>query len=165
MRCSLFCPEPPRHPISLVGEDVVPLLANYSSQAHDLDMSFKFYYTIRELSNHAAELFPILSLRGEIVLDVDPHFVPQPGYCHDADCWGGAVYLHEHVLSNYSGCWQQGLSNGEIDAAVCDIVCVREGKRSETGGAGQLRRKEPLAKTSRASFTRRGRRPSAHHPG
>lgn len=107
------------------GPDVVPFLANYSEQAHALGMGFKFYYTVRELSNHAAELYPLLSLRGEVIPDSDPNVVAQPGYCQEADCRGGAVYLHEHLLQNYSSCWQQGLGDGEIDAAVCDTGSSR----------------------------------------
>jgi hypothetical protein len=34
---------------------------------------------------------------------------------------GGSAWLHQHVMNNYVYCWQQGLSNGEIDGAVCDI--------------------------------------------
>jgi hypothetical protein len=37
----------------------VDLMENYTSQARSLGMRTKFYYTIRELSNHAAELFPL----------------------------------------------------------------------------------------------------------
>lgn len=35
------------------------------------------------------------------------------------------MFLQEHILTNYSACWQQGLSNGEWDAAVCDIGTSR----------------------------------------
>jgi hypothetical protein len=29
------------------------------------------------------------------------------------------------VVTNYDFCWQQGLSDGEVDAAVCDIGTSR----------------------------------------
>ena len=29
------------------------------------------------------------------------------------------------MMNNYVYCWQQGLSNGEIDGAVCDIGTCR----------------------------------------
>jgi len=105
--------------------DTIEMMANYTEQSNAMDMAVKFYYTIRELSNHAAELFPILSLRGEIVNDEDPYTIPQPGYCQEADCHGGDVYLQQHLVRNYTACWQQGLSNGEIDAAVCNIGTSR----------------------------------------
>jgi hypothetical protein len=98
----------------------VELLHNYTSQSAALGMATKFYYTVRELSNHAAELFALISLQGEVIVDTDPTTIPQPGYCHDVDCHGGGTYLHEHVITNYSECWQQSLPNGEIDASVCD---------------------------------------------
>jgi hypothetical protein len=94
----------------------VELLHNYTSQSAALGMATRFYYTVRELSNHAAELFALISLQGEMIVDTDPTTIPQPGYCHDVDCHGGGTYLHEHVITNYSECWQQSLPNGEIDA-------------------------------------------------
>lgn len=103
----------------------VELMQNYSQQAKELGMSTKFYYTIRELSNHVAELFPLLTLRGEVIIDTDPYNIPQPGYCHDWDCHGGEAFLQEHIITNYSACWQQVLSNGEWDAAMCDIGTSR----------------------------------------
>lgn len=57
----------------------VELMDNYTSIANDLGMAVKFYYTIRELSNHAVELFALRSLQGEVIIDGDPDYVPQPG--------------------------------------------------------------------------------------
>lgn len=88
-------------------------------------MQVKFYYTIRELTNHAVELFALKALQGEIILDEDPYTIPQAGYCHAWDCHGGSAWLHQHVMNNYVYCWQQGLANGEIDGAVCDIGTSR----------------------------------------
>lgn len=105
--------------------EVVNFLENYTSQAHDLGLRVKYYYTIRELSNHAVELFALKALQGEIITDETPYTIPQKGYCHDWDCHGGAVYLHEHVVNDYVYCWQQSLANGEWDAAVCDIGVSR----------------------------------------
>ena len=61
--------------------DTVALMENYTKQAHALGLIVKFYYTIRELSNHAAELFALKALSGEVLLDEDPYTVPQKGYC------------------------------------------------------------------------------------
>ena len=104
---------------------VVDFLENYTSQGRDLGMQVKFYYTIRELTNHAAELFPLLSLQGEIFTDEDPYTIPQKGYCQDWDCHGGGAWLHQHVEDDYVFCWQQTLSNGEWDEALCDIGTSR----------------------------------------
>ena len=37
--------------------DVVDFMEDYTQQAHALDVQVKFYYTIRELTNHVAELY------------------------------------------------------------------------------------------------------------
>ncbi|KAL1519036.1 hypothetical protein AB1Y20_003304 [Prymnesium parvum] len=94
----------------------VELMENYTSQARALGLRTKFYYTIRELSSHAAELFALRAIGGMLV-DGDPYRVPQPGYCHDWDCHGGAAWLHQHAVSHYESCWQQALGDGEWDAA------------------------------------------------
>ena len=36
-------------------------------------------YTIRELTNHAVELFALKALQGEIITDEDPYTIPQAG--------------------------------------------------------------------------------------
>lgn len=109
------------------GDDVVPFLTNYTTQANGLQMRTKFYYTVRELSNHAVEIFAIKAFGDEILLQypIGAYAIPQSGYCQDADCHGGGPWLHEHFVENYTFCWQQGLSNGEIDAAICDIGTSR----------------------------------------
>ncbi len=106
----------------------VAFMENFTSQARALGMRTKFYYTIRELSNHAAELHALRAIggpRGETLVSGDPYFIPQPGYCQAWDCHGGAAWLHQHLVSNYNACWQQALSDGEYDAAVCDVGTTR----------------------------------------
>jgi hypothetical protein len=102
----------------------VELMENYTAQARALGMRTKVYYTIRELSNRAAELFALKAIGGMLVAG-DPWNVAQPGYCHEWDCHGGAAWLHQHVATNYGSCWQQALSSNEIDAAVCDTGLSR----------------------------------------
>ena len=102
------------------GDDVVPLLTNYTSQANALGMATKFYYTIRELSTRATESFAFLAQQGELFLDQDPYLVVQPGYGQDWDQHGGSAYLHQHMVSHYAACWQAQLSNGEWDPSACD---------------------------------------------
>jgi hypothetical protein len=103
----------------------VDFMENYTQQAHALEVVVKFYYTIRELSNHAVELFALKALQGEVLLAEDPYTEPQAGYCHSWDCHGGDAYLHQHVVNEYVYCWQQSLANGEVDASVCDIGTSR----------------------------------------
>ena len=85
-----------------------------------LRLQVKFYYTIRELTNHVVELYALKALQGEVLSSGDPYTIPQTGFNHAWDAHGGGAYLHEHLIDDYVSCWQQGLSNGETDASVCD---------------------------------------------
>ncbi|MCX8159829.1 MAG: DUF6067 family protein [Candidatus Saccharicenans sp.] len=62
----------------------------YIEEAHRRGLKVKIYYTIRELSNRAAELFVLKSLGNEI-------FTDGPG--------GGYSWLREHLRSNYIAGW------------------------------------------------------------
>jgi hypothetical protein len=66
--------------------EIVDFMENFTQQAHAHQMQVKFYYTIRELTNHAVELFALKALQGEVILDEDPYTIPQAGYCHSWDC-------------------------------------------------------------------------------
>ena len=100
-------------------DDTVPLLANYSAQANALGMGVKMYYTIRELSARAVEMFAFKAMQGEILVDQDPYTIVQPGYAHNWNTHGGAAYLHQHMVTHYGACWQQAESNGEWDPSMC----------------------------------------------
>jgi hypothetical protein len=65
-------------------------LKRYVDEAHAKGLMVKIYYTIRELSNHAAELFALRSLGDEI-------FPPGPGR--------GSPWLQEHLGGNYIPAW------------------------------------------------------------
>ena len=62
----------------------------YVDEAHARGMKVKIYYTIRELSNRAPELFALRSLGDEI-------FSPGPG--------GGYSWLQEHLGGDYIAAW------------------------------------------------------------
>jgi tetratricopeptide (TPR) repeat protein len=62
----------------------------YIDQAHDLGMKVKIYYTVRELTNRAPELFALRSLGDEVLSS-------GPG--------GGFSWLQEHLGSNYIAAW------------------------------------------------------------
>lgn len=62
----------------------------YIDEAHDKNMKVKIYYTVRELSNRAPELFALRSLGDEI-------FFPGNG--------GGFSWLQEHLDSDYIAAW------------------------------------------------------------
>ena len=80
-------------------------MAKYTARAHALGLRVKTYYTIRELSNHAEELWVLRSLGDEVLAD---------GH------GGGDPWANEHLASGYRACWQNPLSNGEFDSALCD---------------------------------------------
>lgn len=62
----------------------------YVDQAHARGLRVKIYYTVRELSNHAPEIFALRSLGDEI-------FSSGPG--------GGFSWLQEHLGSDYIAAW------------------------------------------------------------
>jgi hypothetical protein len=68
----------------------VPELKAYVDSAHALGMKVKIYYTVRELTNRAPELFGLKSLGDEIL-------AYGPG--------GGAPWLQEHLDGNYIAGW------------------------------------------------------------
>ena len=65
-------------------------MKDYIDQAHGQGMKVKIYYTVRELSDHAPEIFALRSLGHEI-------FVPGPG--------GGYSWLQEQLGSDYIAGW------------------------------------------------------------
>ncbi len=65
-------------------------MKDYVDAAHARDMKVKVYYTVRELSNRAAELFALRSLGNEIL-------APGPG--------GGHAWLREHLGDDYIAGW------------------------------------------------------------
>lgn len=65
-------------------------MKDYVDEAHDRGIKVKIYYTIRELSNHAVEIFALRSLGSEI-------FSHGPG--------GGYSWLQEHLGLDYIAAW------------------------------------------------------------
>ncbi len=65
-------------------------MKQYIDRAHDLGLKVKIYYTVRELTNRAPEIFALRSLGSEIFSD-------GPG--------GGFSWLQEHLVSNYINGW------------------------------------------------------------
>lgn len=65
-------------------------MKDYIDRAHDRGLKVKIYYTVRELSNRAPELFALRSL-GDEILSVGPG--------------GGFAWLQEHLGENYIAGW------------------------------------------------------------
>jgi hypothetical protein len=103
-----------------------PFLANdklkpYVDQAHRLGIKVKLYYTIRELSNHAAELWALRSLDHEV-------FRQGPGFrladqfasrsADLGDSTTGNAWLCEHLVTDYVPAWHHPFGGGVWDAAI-----------------------------------------------
>ena len=65
-------------------------LRAYVEDAHALGCRVKLYYTVRELTTRAPELFPLISLGDEVIVD-------GPG--------GGHAWLMEHLEEHYVAAW------------------------------------------------------------
>ena len=65
-------------------------MKHYADLAHERGMKFKIYYTVRELTTRAPELFALLSLDHEV-------FSPGKG--------GGYSWLQEHIGDDYIAAW------------------------------------------------------------
>jgi hypothetical protein len=65
-------------------------MKEYVARAHAHDLKVKIYYTVRELSNHAHELFALRSLGDEIFL---------------YGSGGGFSWLQEHLTDDYIAAW------------------------------------------------------------
>ena len=81
----------------------VDALRNAVDMAHDAGRKLKIYYTVRELTNHAPELWMLRSLGNEVLAD-------GPG--------GGYAWLQEHLRDGYQPNWYHHFPNGEVDAAL-----------------------------------------------
>ena len=81
----------------------VDKISSYVEDAHERDLKVKLYYTIRELTNHVAELWALRSLGDEIYAD-------GPG--------GGYAWLHEHLVHGYSPAWHHRFGDGTWCASI-----------------------------------------------
>lgn len=94
--------------------------------AHSMGLKYKLYYTVRELSNRAAELWALRSLGDEIFCD-DGDARIADFFAADAEKKRsrGGPWLCEHLCDSYTPAWQQKLQNGELDCAIKTQSCSR----------------------------------------
>ena len=104
----------------------VPLLANYSQQANDLGLLVRYYYTVRELSSRAWEIFAFKAQQGEVLVEQDPYVIVQPGYAHAWNTHGGSAWLHQHAGSSYAACCAYAEMNASLAARKCAQVRARK---------------------------------------
>ena len=95
-------------------------LSAYTREAHERGMRVKLYYTIRELSNYAAEFWALRSLGHEVYAGgagfrLADQFAAAPAGAAQPT---GSSWLCEHVIRDYAPAWHQPLGNGHYDAAI-----------------------------------------------
>ena len=78
-------------------------LAAYIARQHAANRRVKLYYTIRELSNYAPEIYALKSLGSEI-------FPPGAGQ--------GDPWLWEHLNTGYKAAWYAPFPDGTADASI-----------------------------------------------
>jgi len=81
----------------------VPQMSAFVKTWQDRGMKVKIYYTVRELSNHATELWALRSLGTEILA---------------GGGGGGFPWLREHLAADYTPQWFQPYADGTADAAI-----------------------------------------------
>ncbi len=102
---------------------LAPKLKDEIDRAHEMGLRYKIYYTVRELSTCAAELWALLSLGDEIFQRGGDDFHVADYFKDDGDrvsenAATGGPWLIEHLLEGYLPAWHQFLANGEYDCAI-----------------------------------------------
>jgi hypothetical protein len=95
----------------------VDKIHDYVADAHQKGLKVITYYTMRELSNYVTELWALRSLDDEIFLKQLKRKDSIERTLLDANARGDS-WLQEHLEDDYVCAWQQGLGNGEVDAAM-----------------------------------------------
>jgi len=96
-------------------------LKNFIEAARSKGIRCKIYYTVRELSNHANEIWPLRSLGNEIYT---PGLGSEIADQFADDGTGGNLYstggswLVEHLRTNYDAAWHTPLEEGRTDMAI-----------------------------------------------
>ncbi|MFA6482325.1 MAG: glycoside hydrolase domain-containing protein [Bacteroidales bacterium] len=78
-------------------------MKSFIDSIHAMGKKVKIYYTVRELTNHVAEIWALRSLGFEIL---------------DNGRGGGYPWLREHFVSGYTPQWYQHFPDGRVDASV-----------------------------------------------
>jgi len=78
-------------------------MRSFVDSMHAIDKKVKIYYTVRELTNHAVEIWALRSLGYEILADGQG---------------GGYPWLREHFIDGYTPQWYQHFPDGRVDASI-----------------------------------------------
>ncbi|GAB3346962.1 DUF6067 family protein [Arachidicoccus ginsenosidivorans] len=99
----------------------VPALKKYIAENRRNGIRTKLYYTVRELSNHAAEIWALRSLGDEVFT---PGLGAQLANQFEDDGLGGNLHatggswIVEHLRTKYDAAWHTPLPDGENDMAI-----------------------------------------------
>ena len=74
------------------------------------------YYTVRELSNHVAEMWALRSLGSEVFRTGGHSIYEDPPSAVQLPV--GHPWLREHLVGGYETAWRQVLPDGDMDAAI-----------------------------------------------
>ncbi len=101
-------------------------LQTYIREAHSQNLKVKLYYTVRELSIHAPELYPIWSLGGEICR-VGEGFRLADRFTTPTENSGaiGESWLREHLNTGYIPAWHHYIGNEKWDVAIAQTGLSR----------------------------------------
>lgn len=75
------------------------------------------YYTVRELTNHVYEMWPLRSL-GDEVFTSSGGLIYFGTEARISQTGGGYPWLQEHLVEGYTPMWRQPLPNWDMDAAI-----------------------------------------------
>jgi hypothetical protein len=100
-------------------------LREQTALAHEMGLKYKIYYTVRELSNRAQELWMLRSLGDEVLrvglgFHVADHFLEERHHSMTGGPW-----LCEHLTEGFIPAWQQILPGGDYDSAVAMVGLSR----------------------------------------
>jgi len=95
-------------------------IKEYVDRAHAAGMRVKLYYTIRELSNHTAEIWALRSLGDEVYVRGDGFRLADAFADEKAGAKPntGGPWLCEHLITGYKPAWHTPLGGGRQDAAI-----------------------------------------------
>ncbi len=89
-----------------------------TKRAHELGLKYKIYYTVRELSNHAQELWMLRSLGDEVLREGEGFHVADHFTEDRHHLMTGGPWQCEHLVEGFVPAWQQILHDGDYDSAV-----------------------------------------------
>jgi hypothetical protein len=103
--------------------NVTRQLGAFTAARHAQGIGVQMYYTVRELSNRAAE-FPVLRSLGQEIL-VDGNTSAPGGIPMVQGGAGGVSWLQEHMRHHYKTGWTTNVRNNITDAAVQNVGASR----------------------------------------